>query len=96
MVVVDEHGKFRTTHVAGLRRTHDLVYKHGRPYYFRTRSPLYQFEAKVEFEHLYGGGLIVHNAGGAGQTKSSLTDSDKDKIASLAVLQGNVQLKGFL
>ena len=69
MVVVDEHGKFRTTHVAGLRRTHDLVYKHGRPYYFRTRSPLYQLEAKVEFEHLYGGGLIVHNAGGAEQTK---------------------------
>jgi len=71
------------------------VYKHGRPYYFRTRSPLYQWEAKVDFEHLYGRGLVVHNIGGVYQTKGCLTDSDKEKLATLAILQEYVQLKGF-
>lgn len=94
--MVDEHGNFRTTHTTGLRTTHDLIYKYGRPYYFRTRSSLYQLEAKVEIEHLYGRGLIINNVGGPEQTKDSLSDTDKEKIASLAILQGSVRFKGFL
>jgi len=37
----------------------------------------------------------VHNIGGVYQTKGCLTDSDKEKLATLAILQEYVQLKGF-
>ncbi|KAG9195582.1 hypothetical protein G6011_00703 [Alternaria panax] len=92
-VAVDVHGKFRTSHAATLREDHDLVFKNGRPYCFRERSPLYLWDAKVEFSHLYGGGLIVQNVGG--QTKMSLSDNDQEKLATLTRLQGNVVLQGF-
>jgi hypothetical protein len=29
--------------------------RHGRPYYFRERSPTYEWEAEVEFQHDYDG-----------------------------------------
>ncbi|KAK1993539.1 pyoverdine/dityrosine biosynthesis protein [Colletotrichum falcatum] len=94
-VAVDVYGVFRTGHAAVWKETHDLVYKDGRPYYFRERSPLYSWDVKVEFEHCYKGGLIVHNAGGADQTKASLSAADKEKAVSLALLQGKVVLQGF-
>lgn len=96
-VAVDTHGNFKTAHAGDLRRTHDLVCgrRSGKPYFFRERSPLYQWEAKVEFEHLYGGGLIVHNAGGPGQTKQSLSEADREKLSSLALLQKSIRIRGF-
>ncbi|KAK1959861.1 pyoverdine/dityrosine biosynthesis protein [Colletotrichum sublineola] len=95
VVAVDVYGAFRTGHAATWKNTHDLVYKDGRPYYFRERSPLYNWDAKVEFEHCYNGGLVVHNAGGAEQTKESLSAADKEKAVSLALLQGKIVLQGF-
>ncbi|WQF89193.1 Putative isocyanide synthase/Spore wall maturation protein DIT1 [Colletotrichum destructivum] len=95
-VAVDVHGNFKVGHVSVFRDTHELVYKDGRPYFFRQKSPLYSWDAKVEFEHLYGGGLVIHNAGGPGQTRDSLSKSDKRKLASITLLQGTVRCEGFL
>ncbi|KAF6793734.1 glutamyl-tRNA(Gln) amidotransferase [Colletotrichum sojae] len=95
-VAVDTRGRFKTGHLAAWRDTHELVLKDGKPYFFRERSPLYSWDANVEFEHLYGGGLVVHNAGGVEQTKSSLSDSDKRKAGALAVLQGKIVFRGFV
>lgn len=86
-VAVDVYGNFKTAHAGDLRKTHDLVYKNGKPYFFRERSPLYQWDAKVEFEHLYGGGLIIHNAGGPDQTEQSLSAADQAKLDALSQLQ---------
>lgn len=95
-IAVDVRGNFKTAHVRDLRNTHDVVYKYGRPYFFRERSPLYQWEAKVEFGHLYGGGLVVYNVDSDGSTEhKSLSDADRAKLASLALLQGSVRMKGF-
>lgn len=94
-VAVDTRGYFKTGHAANWKDTHDLVYRNGRPYFFREKSPLYSWDAHVEFEHLYGRGLVVHNIAGPEQTSDSLSDSDKEKLASLAILQGKVRLKGF-
>ncbi|EFQ34127.1 pyoverdine/dityrosine biosynthesis protein [Colletotrichum graminicola] len=94
-VAVDICGTFRTGHVTAWKDTHELVYKDGRPYHFRERSPLYEWDAKVEFEHLYEGGLIVHNTKGSEQTKQSLSASDKNKAVSLALLQGKIIFQGF-
>jgi hypothetical protein len=92
-VAVDVHGKFVTGHAAVLRENHDLVYNNGQPYYFRERSPLYLWDAKVEFTPHYGGGLTVRNTGC--QIKEFLSTGDLEKLAALLRLQGNVVLKGF-
>ncbi|KAJ3492685.1 hypothetical protein NLG97_g5216 [Lecanicillium saksenae] len=94
-VAVDTHGNFRTAHVGELRQTHDVVLKDGHPYFFRERSPLYSWATKVEFQHLYGGGLIIRNASGANLSRESLSDSDKEKLAALKALQRKVMLMGF-
>ncbi|KAJ6785699.1 hypothetical protein PWT90_00992 [Aphanocladium album] len=94
-VAVDTHGNFRTAHVGELRQTHDVVLKDGHPYLFRERSPLYSWITKVEFQHLYGGGLIIRNASGANLSRESLSDSDKEKLATLKALQRKVMLMGF-
>lgn len=95
-VAVDVYGNFKTGHVATWRSTHDAVYRDGRPYFFREKSHLFQWEAEVDFEHLYGGGITIHNKGGVSQTRSALSNSDKMKAATLAILQGNLSFKGFL
>ncbi|EMD61568.1 hypothetical protein COCSADRAFT_39282 [Bipolaris sorokiniana ND90Pr] len=92
-VAVDVNGKFKTAHAGVLRETHDLVLKGGVPYCFRERSSLYSWDAKVEFTHLYGGGMIVRNVGG--NSKEPLSDADQEKLAKLRSLQGNVTLEGF-
>ncbi|KAH0423568.1 hypothetical protein CcaCcLH18_12094 [Colletotrichum camelliae] len=95
-VAVDVQGNFRTGHLPTWTDTHELVYRDGLPYLFRERSTLYSWDANVDFEHLYGGGLVVHNLGGPEQTKASLSVSDRKKAASLAVLQGRIVFRGFV
>ncbi|TDZ27410.1 Spore wall maturation protein DIT1 [Colletotrichum spinosum] len=94
-VAVDVHGNFKTGHVGVWRDTHELVYRNGQPYFFREKSNLYSWDAQVEFEHLYGGGLVVHSAAGVYQSKRNLSDSDRLKAATLAVLQGRLAFRGF-
>ncbi|KAH8746348.1 Pyoverdine/dityrosine biosynthesis protein-domain-containing protein [Hyaloscypha finlandica] len=95
-VAVDTQGNFKTAHVGVLNATHDKVFKYGRPYHYRERSALWNWDAKVEFEHLYGGGLVIHNVRGDEQHKDLLSKSDKLKLASLAIAQGKVELRGFM
>ena len=94
-VAVDTAGNLKTAHVGELRQTHDVVLKTGQEYFFRERSPLYAWDATVEFQHLYGRGLIVRNTSGADLSVTSLSDSDKEKLAALKAAQGNVTLSGF-
>ncbi|KAM5367387.1 hypothetical protein ACJZ2D_010032 [Fusarium nematophilum] len=94
-VAVDIYGNFKTSHVAALKNTHELVHRHGRSYFFRERSKLWEWDAEVEFAHLYGRGLVVHNVAGPGQRDTPLSDADKEKLACLAVTQGRLILKGF-
>lgn len=94
-VAVDIHSNFKTGHIATWKSTHEVVCRDGRAYFFREKSPLFKWDAEVEFEHLYGGGIIVHNKGGASQTKSALSNSDKMKAATLAVLNRKLTFRGF-
>ncbi|KAI9676075.1 MAG: hypothetical protein M1817_000818 [Caeruleum heppii] len=88
-------GSFSTVHAADVRETHDLVMRHGRPYYFRERSELYDWgDLKVEFEHLYPCGLIVRPAEGT-TTPPSMRDIDMQKLRKLAELQSPVVARGF-
>lgn len=94
-VAVDIYGNFKTSHVGTLKNTHEIVHRHGHPYFFRERSGLWEWDMEVEFEHLYGRGLVVRNAAGLKQRDKPLSDEDKEKLASLAIAQGRLILKGF-
>ncbi|KAJ5146472.1 Pyoverdine biosynthesis [Penicillium bovifimosum] len=64
-VAVGLDGSYRTVHAEDVRDTHDLIYKNGQPYYFRERSPLFDWTEdglSVKFEHLYPCGLIIRPA----------------------------------
>ena len=94
-VAVGVDGSFRTVHAADVRETHNLVYKDGRPYHFREKSPLYDFgDTRVEFEHLYPCGLVIRPAAGP-QGKTSFRDVDVRKLRKLAEIQSPVVLRGF-
>ncbi|KAI4123483.1 MAG: hypothetical protein LQ338_004259 [Usnochroma carphineum] len=94
-IVVGVDGSYRAVHAADVRETHDLVYRDGRPYCFRERSPLFDFgELKVEFEHLYPCGLIIRPAAGT-KPAPSYRDVDVEKVRKLAEVQSPVVLRGF-
>ena len=88
-VAVNVDGTFQTAHVGVLRETHDLVLRNGIPYHYRERSDLWNWEAEVEFEHLYSGGLVVCHS----MDKLDLCEADKLKLASLAINHGKVEIR---
>lgn len=64
-VAIGLDGSYRTVHAEDVRETHDLVYKNGKPYYFREKSELFDWAqdgVSVKFEHLYPCGLIIRPA----------------------------------
>ncbi|KAF2805280.1 Clavaminate synthase-like protein [Mytilinidion resinicola] len=97
-IAVGVDGSFRTVHADEVRDTHELMYRDGRPYYYREKSPLYDLGAttlKVEFEYLYPCGLIIHGIPDAAGVKPSFRDVDAGKLRALAQLQSLVVLRGF-
>ncbi len=94
-IVVGVDGSFRTVHAGDVRETHDLVYKDGRAYHFREKSPLYDFgEIKVTFEHLYPCGLVIRPINNI-ETRPSFRVLDMEKLRKLAEVQSPVILRGF-
>ena len=94
-IAVGVDGSFRTVHAGDVRETHDLIYKDGRPYHFREKSPLYDFGGiKVTFEHLYPCGLVIRPSA-TSEAKPSFRDLDMKKVRGLAETQSPVVLRGF-
>jgi hypothetical protein len=60
-VGVKSNGVFVTAHKSQHLQTGEftLVHKDDQPYYFREKSLLFEWEAKVEFEHYYQQNLVV-------------------------------------
>lgn len=85
-IAVLANGKFLTAHRSSHRPKYDLIEKNGQPYFFRESSPLFKWDANVEFEHHYGQSLVVRKAK-EGQELSVL---DLDKLALLAIQHKNV------
>ncbi|CAG8171467.1 unnamed protein product [Penicillium salamii] len=90
-VVVLSNGDLKTGNSRDFRRLYETVMKNGRPYYFRERSPMYEWAAEVEFEHDYEG-LIVRNKG-----TQILGRDDRFKLARLIMQHQNksVRVEGF-
>ena len=90
-VVVLSNGDVKTGNSRDFRKLYETVMKDGRPYYFRERSPMYEWAADVEFEHDYDG-LIVRNLG-----TEMLGRDDRFKLARLIMQHRNksVRVEGF-
>lgn len=92
-VLVLSNGEIKTGASRDFRQKHDVVTKHGRPYYFREKSPPYHWIAEVEFQHDYEG-LLVKNPRLEIQMFGK---EDRQKLARLVVLHQNhlVRVEGF-
>ncbi|KAJ5788030.1 hypothetical protein N7457_003020 [Penicillium paradoxum] len=86
-VAVRANGAFITAHKASHREKFDLVNRDGHPYFFRESSPLFLWEASVDFEHHYGQHLVIRTQDAIGH---DLSDSDLDKLALLAIQHTSV------
>ncbi|SLM34376.1 Pyoverdine biosynthesis [Lasallia pustulata] len=75
-------------------RTHDLIYEHGRPSYFRERSPLFHWPGMdVSFNYMYPCGLMVIPTDKS--CRYSLHNVQMQKVRTLAEACSPVVLRGF-
>ena len=58
-VAVGLDGNYRSVAADEVRDTHDLIYHHGRPYYYREKSALFDWPFPVTFSPQYPCGLII-------------------------------------
>ncbi|KAE9968951.1 hypothetical protein EG328_007162 [Venturia inaequalis] len=85
-IAVAVDGTYRTVHSKDVRESHRLVYQDGRPYFYREKSALWDWEADdVEFRPLYPRGLLVSPVDTSkGRT---LTNGELEKLNQLSRLQ---------
>ncbi|KAF4341595.1 Pyoverdine biosynthesis [Fusarium beomiforme] len=85
-------GSFETGHAEDFAETHDLIYRDGRPYYYREKSELFDWgDMKVEFEPMYPCGLIIRPAGGS----LSARHIPMGKVKQLSINLSPIVLRGF-
>lgn len=91
--MVLSNGEIKTGRSGEFRKLYEVVMRHGRPYYFRERSPTYEWEAEVEFQHDFDG-LVVKNPS---QRIQTLGRDDRLKLARLIVQYQtkSVRVEGF-
>ncbi|OAX83873.1 hypothetical protein ACJ72_01775 [Emergomyces africanus] len=87
-------------HSYGARRnsagvTHELIFEHGRPSYFREKSPLYDWGGvDVEFQNTYPSGILISPRNRS--CRYQVSRIDMRKVRALVELCSPVILKGWL
>lgn len=94
VIAVTSRGEFRTAHKSGIEKTHELIEKDGRPYCFRDRSPVWDWEG-VEFEFEYPKMLIIRAKPIEGKEAPRLGEIEMKKIKELAKGFSPVITSGF-
>ncbi|KAG9499234.1 hypothetical protein J7337_010053 [Fusarium musae] len=85
-------GSFETGHAEDFANTHDLIYLHGRPYYYREKSELFDWgDTKVEFEPMYPCGLVIRPSDGP----LSARHIPMGKVKQLSINLSPIVLRGF-
>ena len=89
-------GSYTTVHAKDVRDTHNLIHKYGRPYYYRERSDLWDWEdEEVVFDPVYPNTLLVYPMANLGREKA-LAVAQVEKLKELrAVHKGPVEVIGF-
>ncbi|KAH7052137.1 Pyoverdine/dityrosine biosynthesis protein-domain-containing protein [Macrophomina phaseolina] len=100
-LAVARDGSYSTVHSKDVRDTHSLVARDdasARPYYFREKSDLWDWEdADVVFEPLYPNRLVVRPSRRCEGVEKSLTDEQLEKLRELRAVHtaGPVEVIGF-
>ncbi|PGH06165.1 hypothetical protein GX51_02553 [Blastomyces parvus] len=89
-------GSIRMAHAGSVPAlTHELIFEHGRPAYFREKSPLYDWgSVDVEFRYTYPSGIIISPRNKS--CKCQLNRVDMRKVRVLAEFCSPVILRGWL
>ena len=91
-IAIGLDGSFTAGHAEDFAKTHDLIYRDGRPYFYREKSDLFDWgNLKVEFEHLYPCGLIIRPVDGSPSARCIPIE----KARQLSVNFSPVILRGF-
>ena len=96
VVVADLDGSYRSVqrHTVDAGK-YELIHRHGRPLFFRTRSDLFDWTPErlsVTFEHIHPAGLLVQTDGSA---PASLAGIPKQKLRALSHTFSPIILRGF-
>ncbi|KIM96666.1 hypothetical protein OIDMADRAFT_44293 [Oidiodendron maius Zn] len=81
-IAVTAKGEFRTAHKSSLIDSHDVVEQKGRPYFFRDRSEVWNWDG-VEFEFAYPKTVIVRAKVVEGQEPPKLGKEEMNKLKEL-------------
>ncbi|KAE8149945.1 putative pyoverdine/dityrosine biosynthesis protein [Aspergillus avenaceus] len=93
LITLDGQMHFEHRDKLDAREDVELVWKGGRPWYYRTKSELYSWSIDVQFEPVYPCGIIVQPASDG--SKPSLADVDMQKMRGLAQENSPITLRGF-
>lgn len=95
-IAVALDGSYTTVHSKSVRGTHRLMHKDGRPYYYREKSELWDWEDEdVVFEPQYPNTLLIYPRAGV-EGEKSLTESQLKKVTQLREAhKGPVKVMGF-
>lgn len=92
-IAVGVDGSYKTVQSQQVRRTHTIIHREGRPYFFRENSDLYDWdEESFSLEHQYPHGLVISSKKGG---HHSMTTEELQKVQTLAGLQESVVVQGF-
>lgn len=98
-IAVELDGSYRTVHASEVRDTHKLIYRNGRPWFYRAKSDLFEWakdDLHVTFEHLYPCGLIVRPVTtGESSPSPSIRTLPMQKVRALSNTFSPVVLRGF-
>ena len=92
---VTASGKFITDHASNLRQNYDLVYRNGRPYHFRDRSEIWNWEG-VDFEFFFPRGVrVIAKPVAEGEKQPKLGPADYKRLMTLGKSFSSVITSGF-
>ena len=95
VAIMKRDGSFGIQHSSAVdRATHELVYRRGRPYYWREIDPAMQWgdHMGVMFDRLFPYGLLIRPVPGA---IISWNDVPMDKMRDLSGRYGLILARGF-
>jgi pyoverdine/dityrosine biosynthesis protein Dit1/alpha-ketoglutarate-dependent taurine dioxygenase len=105
VIAVGLDGSYRSLPAQEVKPTHDLIYQHGRPYYYREKSDLFNWPFPVTFSPQYPCGLIISpdlapntdasSTSSPASPSPSLAQIPMSKVRALATTFSPIILRGF-
>ena len=97
-IAVGINGSLRTCHSQDVSSTHRLIYRRGRPYYYREKSILWDWDDELVYlEPLYPRGLLITALKNSAEQSLMLSERYVERLHELErSFGGSVRAIGFL